>query len=92
MPAGREARAFRMVRGIDTDDDARVRELHERVELTLRQARGDRLRRGPELPARDDRRDELDAVRQCDRDEVTLPYVAIRQFPRELVQRSQLAT
>ena len=49
-------------------DDARLGELDDRVELALGKPRRHGLRRRAELPARDRGRDELDRVRQRDRD------------------------
>ncbi len=49
-----------------------------------------RLRRRAELPARDHRGDELDAVRQRDRDEVARPDAELRRTPRAVSVREPL--
>ena len=69
-PTEGQARAFGMVIRLRPDDHLRVGELHDLVELALRQPGRDRLRGRADLPARNRRGHELHAVRQRDRDEV----------------------
>ena len=63
-----------MIRGIDTDDQRGFGQLDDPVELALGQTRGDGRGRGADLPRRDRRREELDAVGQGEHHDVALAH------------------
>ncbi len=73
MRSGRIGSSLASASGsIGRDHERRLHERHDLVALAFGQPRGDRLWRGPELPRRDARLVERDAVGQADRDEVAL--------------------
>ena len=72
LVAHRQAGNGRVLTRIDTHDEARRANFHNLVALELRQARGDRLRRGAGFPGREAGFEEFDAIGQGDGDEVVL--------------------
>jgi len=63
-----------MIRRIDTDDECRLREFDDPVELALGKPRRNRGRRCADLPCRDRGRDEFDAVGEREHHDVVLPH------------------